>query len=85
MDSIFRKCNSYLSVVKIARDEPRRYDKHGKPLVNYEETEEHRRRASAWSNPQADEKARVAEVVENKEHVDDGYKAERGSGGVVDG
>ena len=33
MDSIFRKCNSYFTVVKVARDEPRRYDKHGKPLV----------------------------------------------------
>ena len=85
MDSIFRKCNSYFTVVKIAREEPRRYDKHGKPLVNYEETEEHRRRASAWSNPQADEKARVKEVVENREHADAGYKADGGYAGEVDG
>ena len=81
MDSIFRKCNSYLTVVKIARDEPRRYDKHGKPLVNYEETEEHQRRASAWSNPA--EKARVT-AVENREHTDPGNKAENGYGGDID-
>ena len=53
--------------------------------MNYEETEEHRRRASAWSNPPADEKARVAQVVENREHADDGYKVESGYAGVVDG
>ncbi|KAK0517404.1 hypothetical protein JMJ35_000559 [Cladonia borealis] len=81
MDSIFRKCNSYLTVVKIARDEPRRYDKHGKPLVNYEETEEHQRRASAWSNPA--EKARGT-AVENREHADPGHKAENGYGGDID-
>ena len=81
MDSVFRKCNSYFTVVKIARDEPRRYDKHGKPLVNYEETEEHQRRASAWSNPA--EKARVT-AVENREHADPGYKAENGYGGDID-
>ncbi|KAL2045291.1 hypothetical protein N7G274_002374 [Stereocaulon virgatum] len=49
MDSIFHKTNNYFSVVKIARDEPRRYGKKGELLINYEETEEHQRRASAWS------------------------------------
>ena len=71
MDTIFRKCNSYLTVVKIAQEEPRRYDKHGKPLVNYEETEEHRRRASAWSGNVGvgGEKVGVqeAEVVDGRE------------------
>ena len=69
--------------MKIACDEPRRYDKHGKPLVNYEETEEHRRRASAWSNPA--EKAQVVAAVENREHADPGYKAEGGYAGEVRG
>ena len=59
MDSIFRKCNSYLNVVKIARDEPRRYGKDGELLINYEETEEHWRRASVLSNPA--EKGELAE------------------------
>ena len=51
MDSIFRKCGSYFTVVKIARDEPRRYGKKGELLINYEETEEHARRASVFSHP----------------------------------
>ena len=37
--------------MKIARDEPRRYGKKGELLINYEETEEHARRASVFSNP----------------------------------
>lgn len=59
MDSIFRKCHSYFTVVKIARDEPRRYGKNGELLINYEETEEHQRRASVLSNPA--DKAELAE------------------------
>ena len=59
MDSIFRKCGSYFTVVKIARDEPRRYGKKGELLINYEETDEHARRASVLSHPsQKAEKAR---------------------------
>lgn len=49
MDSIFRKCTSYLSCVKLARDEPRRYGKSGELLISYEETDEHERRASVLS------------------------------------
>lgn len=66
MDSIFRKCSSYFTLVKIARDEPRRYGKKGELLINYEETEEHARRASILSQPS--EKAKKAEglAVENE-------------------
>jgi hypothetical protein len=46
MDSIFNKTNSVFELVKIAREEPRRYGKHGEMLISYEETEEHKRRAS---------------------------------------
>lgn len=56
MDSIFRKCNSYFSIVKVARDEPRRYGKSGELLINYEETEEHQRRASVLSDHAGSEK-----------------------------
>lgn len=49
MDIIFRKCKSVFTVVKIAREEPRRYGKNGELLINYEDTEEHRRRASVYS------------------------------------
>ncbi|KAL9600495.1 MAG: hypothetical protein Q9219_003146 [cf. Caloplaca sp. 3 TL-2023] len=51
MDSIFRKCHSIFTVVKIAKDEPQRYGKKGELLIRYEETEEHReRQASVVSN-----------------------------------
>ncbi|KAH8664245.1 hypothetical protein BX600DRAFT_436805 [Xylariales sp. PMI_506] len=46
MDAIFHKvkggASGYLSVVGIARDEPRRYGKHGELLIDYEKTEEHK-------------------------------------------
>lgn len=41
MDTIFRKCHSCFTVVRIARDEPRRFGGKGELLINYEETEEH--------------------------------------------
>lgn len=46
MDSIFHKTHSIFSVVRVAREEPRRYGKHGELLIDYEHTEEHLRRAS---------------------------------------
>ncbi|KAF8859442.1 major facilitator superfamily transporter monosaccharide [Acephala macrosclerotiorum] len=41
MDSIFQKTKSIFTVVKRAKEEPRRYGKNGELLINYEETEEH--------------------------------------------
>lgn len=41
MDSIFRKCHSWLTVVRIAHEEPRRFGRKGELLINYEETQEH--------------------------------------------
>jgi len=49
MDSIFNKTDTVFEVVKIAREEPRRFGKYGEMLINYEETEEHKRRASCVS------------------------------------
>lgn len=77
MDSIFRKTNGYFTVVRIARDEPRRYGKKGELLINYEETEEHQRRASAWSG--TGEKPAAA-ALENRGH---GGEGARGVGGTV--
>ncbi len=57
MDSIFRKCHSYFTVVKTAREEPKRYGKKGELLINYEDTEEHQRRASILSDYGGGEKA----------------------------
>ncbi|OJJ49283.1 hypothetical protein ASPZODRAFT_59898 [Penicilliopsis zonata CBS 506.65] len=50
MDAIFHKTKSVFTVVRIARDEPRRYGKNGELLINYDETEEHLRRASHFSD-----------------------------------
>ena len=58
MDSIFRKCHSSLTAVKVAHDEPRRFGKKGELLIDYEDTDEHQRRASVLSNPA--EKAELA-------------------------
>ncbi|KAH8812863.1 sugar transporter family protein [Xylogone sp. PMI_703] len=41
MDAIFHKTKNWFSVVSIARNEPRRYGKHGELLINYDETDEH--------------------------------------------
>jgi hypothetical protein len=45
MDVIFQKTKSVFSVVKVAREEPRWYGKNGEMLINYEETEEHKKMA----------------------------------------
>lgn len=46
MDAIFVKTTSIFNVVRVARDEPRRYDKNGRPLINYEDTDMAERRGS---------------------------------------
>ncbi|EOD45806.1 Sugar/inositol transporter [Neofusicoccum parvum] len=53
MDTIFHKTTSVFDVVRVARDEPRRYGKNGELLIDYNDTEEAaahaegRRRSSA--------------------------------------
>ncbi|KAI9658172.1 MAG: hypothetical protein M1831_004019 [Alyxoria varia] len=46
MDTIFHKSTSIFNVVEVARREPRRYDKEGKLIIAYEETDEARRHSS---------------------------------------
>ena len=46
MDSIFHKTKNFFTVVWTAKNEPRRYGKHGETLIDYEETGEHERRIS---------------------------------------
>lgn len=46
MDTIFQKTNSVFSVVSVAKNTPHRYGKNGELLINYQDTEEHLRRAS---------------------------------------
>ncbi|KAJ5322250.1 uncharacterized protein N7506_011380 [Penicillium brevicompactum] len=50
MDTIFHKTSSVFNVVSVARQEPHRYGKNGELLINYEDTEEHLRRASYVSD-----------------------------------
>lgn len=47
MDAIFAKCKSIFTVVRIAREEPRRYGKNGEVLIAYDATDMARRRSSA--------------------------------------
>lgn len=51
MDEIFQECHGLrgaFDVVRIAREKPRRYDKHGNLLINYDDTEyAHRQHSSA--------------------------------------
>ncbi len=76
MDTIFHKVSgpgAYLDVVRVAREEPRRYGKNGELLISYEETEEHK----AHVNP-----------ADHQEYRTSNSDAEKGaatsaSGGVI--
>lgn len=78
MDSIFRKCHGasgWLSVVKVARDEPRRYGKNGELLIAYDETEEHQQRqTSVVSGTDA---GKVAEANRGSLDAEKGYSNEK--------
>lgn len=50
LDTIFHKTTSIWDVVKVAREEPRRYGKNGELLINYDESDAARRRSSAGRN-----------------------------------
>lgn len=80
MDSIFRKAKGakgWFSVVKIAHDEPRRYGKKGELLIAYEETEEHAQRQAGVVSANGIDKSR-AHTIENMDHANPDYKAEKG-------
>ena len=75
MDAIFRKTSttygngfwSWVKVVKVAREEPRRYGQNGELLISYQETEEHRvRRESVVSGAGVDGKGGKAGVFLRK-------------------
>ena len=80
MDSIFRKTHGaagWVSVVKVAHDEPHRYGKDGRILIAYEETGEHaQRQASVISGTDMSRAAKVAAA--NRPSLDD--DAEKGLG-----
>jgi hypothetical protein len=70
MDTIFRKTKSVFTVVRVAREEPRRYGKNGELLIDYAHTDEHLRRASHISEEKA--------TVTNKDHTNADYDVENG-------
>ncbi|KAL8662652.1 MAG: hypothetical protein Q9202_004517 [Teloschistes flavicans] len=78
MDTIFRKCRSVFTVVKIAKEEPRRYGKSGELLIRYEETEEHRQRQASVGAGVGTEKLR-REEAEHIDHANPDYRAENGT------
>ena len=49
MDLIFQKTTSIFKVVGVAKREPHRYDKRGNILIDYQNTEDHRRRRSSMA------------------------------------
>lgn len=72
MDTIFRKTDSIFSLVRVAREEPHRYGKNGELLINYEETDEHKRRASHATT------THVEGGVMNHSHANPDYFMEKG-------
>ena len=82
MDSIFRKCHGtagWFTVVKIAKDEPRRYGKKGELLIAYDESDEHQQRqASVVSGTDMGRAARVADAtrVSSDRDAEKGYSNE---------
>ncbi|EKG12331.1 Sugar/inositol transporter [Macrophomina phaseolina MS6] len=90
MDTIFHKTTSIFDVVRVAREEPRRYGKNGELLINYDDTEEAaahaegRRRSSAaaqgsgaaFGNSNVGDKKRTRNI-ENVD-VDGGVVDEKG-------
>lgn len=74
MDTIFRKTDSVFSVVRVAREEPHRYGKKGELLINYEQTDEHKRRASRASASHVSERG-----VINHSHANPDYFMEKGA------
>lgn len=56
MDEIFQEVHGFkgaFDVVKVARNKPHRYGKHGELLINYEDTEAAVRRRSSLAGAQA--------------------------------
>lgn len=80
--SIFHKTQGkkgYFDVVRIAREEPRRYGKHGELLISYEETEEHKRHLSVAE--QGGHGHVGAEHRESSSHSNNRHRHGRGVGG----
>jgi hypothetical protein len=75
MDTVFHNTDSYLGVVKQAKILPRRYGKNGELLINYEDTEEHRR-SSITTGAMREAAERNRSVVEKGTVEKDGKAAD---------
>ncbi|EAS35286.3 sugar porter (SP) family MFS transporter [Coccidioides immitis RS] len=73
MDTIFRNTDSIFSVVRVARETPRRFGKNGELLINYDETDEHRARNASVVGE------KPHPTVYNKDHANPDYHMENGS------
>ena len=78
MDVIFNKTTSVFDLVRVARDEPRRYGKNGEMLIDYHNTDEHKRVVGAAGG--RDEK----QVLPGKEQLNPAYSAEGGQVGHLE-
>ena len=58
MDAIFTKCKSIFTVVRLARDEPKRFGKHGEVLISYEQSAYRERRKSSLASAPKPEASR---------------------------
>ena len=67
MDAIFVKTKNIFTVVSTAKHEPRRYDKNGNMLIQYEDTDMAERRGSVLSTRSA--KDRVASMSAAKKEA----------------
>ncbi|KAJ9643437.1 hypothetical protein H2199_004116 [Coniosporium tulheliwenetii] len=81
LDTIFHKSNTF-TVVKVAKNEPRRYGKNGELLIDYEATPEHaqfeeRRRSSVASGMLPHGKS-ASQRTENVNHANLDSRAEKG-------
>ena len=74
MDVIFNKTTSVFDVVSVARKEPRRYGKHGELLIDYQNTDEHKRVVSAAGGHGAEKLATPGKESMNPEYtIEGGY------------
>ncbi|EED17721.1 MFS monosaccharide transporter, putative [Talaromyces stipitatus ATCC 10500] len=73
MDAIFHKTKSIWSVVRIAREEPRRYGKNGELLINYTQTDEHFHHVVVGGDADGEKR-----TVSNKDHANPQYHIENG-------
>lgn len=66
IDNIFQKTKGlrgWLTVVQVAKDEPLRYGKNGELLIDYETSEQHRRRSSVAEHREGKGTSRVVEDI----------------------